>query len=74
MFHQGWNSSFRVASTASDHESGDSTVVLLHNFGDILKQKACPTVEYAQLNIQNKKMYQCSTKMCPTERAKIMFI
>ena len=45
-------------------------VVLLLNFGGILQQKACPTMEYAQLIIQNKKMYRCSIKMCPIGRAK----
>ena len=63
-----------VASVASDLESGDSTVVLLLNFGSILQQKVCPTMEYAQLNIQNKNMYRCSTKMCPTGCAKNMFM
>ena len=28
----------------------------------------------AQLNIQNKKMYRFSTKMCPIGRAKNMFM
>ena len=54
--------------------SRDSTVVLPLNFGGILQQKVCPTMEYAQLNIQNKNMYRCSTKMCPTGRAKNMFM
>ena len=62
-----------AASTASYLESKYSTVVLLLNFGGILQQKECPTVEYAQMNIQNEKMYQCSTRICPIERAKNMF-
>ena len=33
----------------------------------------CPTVEYAQLNIQNKKTYRYSKKMCTTGRVKNMF-
>ena len=52
---------------ALDPEFGDSAVVLLLNFGGIfLANCVCPTVEYAQLIIQNKKIYRCSTKMCPT--------
>ena len=62
-----------AAFAALNLEFEDSTVVLLLNFGGILQQKVCPTMEYAQLNIQNKKMYQCSTKMGTTRHAKNMF-
>ena len=74
MFHQGWNSSFLCCFFSIRSQVGDSIVVLLLNFGGILQQKACPTMEYAGLNIQNKKMYRCSTNMCPTKRAKNMFM
>ena len=44
-----------AASVASDPKSEDSTIVLLLNFGGILQGIACPTMEYAQLVIQNKE-------------------
>ena len=62
-----------AAFVALDLESKDSTIVLLLNFSGILQQIACPIVEYAQLNIQNKKMYRCSIRTCLTKYAKNMF-
>ena len=44
-----------AAFAALDPESGDSTIVLLLNFGGILQQNVCPTVEFAQLNITKQK-------------------
>ena len=61
-----------VASTASNPESGDSTVVLL-NFGGILQQKVCATVEYAQLDIQNKKYIDVPQRCVPPGVPKICF-
>ena len=61
------------ASATSNPEFEDSTIVLLLNFGGIPQQIRCPAMEYAQLNIQNKKMYRCSTNTCLIERVKNMF-
>ena len=61
-----------VASAASDLESGDSTVVLLLNFGGILQQKACSTGEYAKLYIK-KKCINVPQRCVPLGMPKIMF-
>ena len=62
-----------AASTASDPESRDSTVVLFLNFGGILKQKSGSTMEYAQLQIKNKKMCGFSQRCVPPGFPKIFF-
>ena len=63
-----------AASIASNLESGDSTVVLLLNFGGILQKIECLIVEYAQIIIQNKKMYRCSTNMSHWECQKYVSV
>ena len=64
-----------ATSAALDPKSGDTTIVLLLNFGGILQQKLGSAVEYAQLYIYKKKQKDVwiFTKMCPTRRAKNMF-
>ena len=74
LFHQGWTLPSCGASPTSYPESRDSTIVSLLNFCGIILQKVCPTMHYAQLNIQYKKLYRCSTKTCPIGSAKNMFL
>ena len=57
-----------AASIASDLESGDSIVVLLLNFGGILQQKTMSHHGVCTTKKKKRKMYRCSTKMCPIGR------
>ena len=62
-----------TASTSSDPESRDSTIVLLLNFDSILNQNAFLVMEYAQLYEKTKRCIDVPQRCVPSGMPKICF-